>query len=273
MKDSLGRKIDHLRLSVTTRCNLDCFYCHKEGNKAPAEMSICDAKTIVTDASKAGIRELKITGGEPMLWTALPELIEHAEKSGYEEIGLTTNGTSLEKKAALLRKSGLSHINIGCDSVGKSMPKNLPSLEPHIMKAKESGLDVKINMVALDSNNADIPRMIDFCHHSCINLQLIELIDRTSPHFFSLQDTETHLKSAAKALLTRKMQGRKRYHIGEIFIELVRPDRHFCEKCNKIRVGADGNIIPCLRKEERLAFKGIGSFGDACSMRVGYGYG
>jgi GTP 3',8-cyclase len=273
MIDALGRHINHLRLSVTTRCNLDCFYCHREGNLTDAEMSLEDAKRIVSEARAASINELKITGGEPLLWEPLSDLVRYAHHAGFWDIGLTTNGTGLKAKAVALRQAGLSHINIGCDTVGLGMPKNLKAVKPAIEGARDACLLVKMNMVVTIGNNYEIPDMIANCRSLGVGLQLIELIDSASPHFYSLQLTEEELAGSADWSEIRGMQGRRRYHYGDNFIELVRPDRHFCEKCNKVRVGADGRVIACLRKPERIEFTGKGSIIEACNARVGYGYG
>lgn len=271
MIDQLGRKIDHLRLSVTARCNLDCFYCHGEGNVSMEEMSFCEIKKILQDAAESGITTIKVTGGEPLLREDISEIVGEIKRLGMVP-ALTTNGTLLEEHVPSLKEAGLTKINIGCDSLTGILPKNIERMKKGILAAKDVGLDVKINMVAIKGINIDqIEEMLEFCKANSVNLQLIELINNAE-HFYSLSDIENRLKKDSESVEIREMQNRKRFHMGRIFVETVRPDRDFCRACNKLRVRADGRLMPCLMKDAAIDFKGSGSIENACNARDGYGY-
>jgi GTP 3',8-cyclase len=279
IKDKLGRRINHLRLSVTDRCNLSCFYCHHEGNSLPKnEMETEQVKNILSEARSAGILTVKFTGGEPLLRKDIVELIRAASLAGFEDIALTTNGTLLHQMADDLRKAGLARVNIGCDSITEKMPKNISSIKKAISASKKAGISVKLNVVMLKGINDDeIQRMIDFCIAEKINLQLIELVDTNNPsyytHFLSLEEWEKKLEHMSDMIIMREMQGRKRYFLEGIFVELVRPDKEFCVGCNKIRITADGKIRPCLIKDDGITdFLDRASIEEAGRKRDFYGY-
>ncbi len=279
MMDAAGRKVDHLRISLTSRCNLDCFYCHKEGNQDIGdEMSFQQVCYTLREAEKAGIRSIKFTGGEPLLRSDIIDIIGYACSLGFEDIGLTTNGTLLDRYADVLYDAGLRRVNIGCDSLAGILPKNTEKLEKGIIAAKSTGLGVKLNMVVLNGiNDKQVDGMIGFCTTHSINLQLIELIECENGYeryFYSLEDWENMLSKRADKVVVRDMQRRKRFFLGDIFIETVRPRKEFCKGCNKIRITADGRIRPCLMKSTGIIdFDGRHSLEAVCRMRDKYGYG
>ena len=196
LMDALGRGVDHLRISLTDKCNLDCFYCHKEGGESGGEeMRTEHVFNILDEAKNAGITTIKFTGGEPLLRADLFDIIKHAKSLGFEDVGLTTNGTLLENYAKGLKEAGLERINIGCDSLTGILPKNMLRLKKGIDAAIKAGLDVKLNMVVLSGiNDHNIQDLLDFCREKKINLQLIELIevepDAYKKYFYSLAGWE-----------------------------------------------------------------------------------
>jgi len=275
MQDLLGREIDHLRISVTNRCNLDCFYCHREGNDEGPEMPLSKILSIINDASDSGIKTIKLTGGEPLLRDDLPDIIRQAKALGMQ-VGLTTNGTMLSEKAMELKKAGLERVNIGCDSVSGVLPKNTEKLKLGILAATSAGLITKLNMVVLKGiNESEVWGMLDFCRLHNVNLQLIELIGLNNDYsrHVPLDDIEKKLGAKSDFSRQRKMQGRKRYYFGEMFVETVRPNPGFCAKCNKLRVTATGKLKPCLVREALVDYKSSKSFAKACGARDAYGYG
>lgn len=275
MIDGNGRKIDHLRLSVTSRCNLECFYCHREGNGlCTAEMELGRVFQILQEFRRAGMVGLKITGGEPLLREDIPDIIAEAARLGYD-FGLTTNGTLLEGFALRLKASGLRRINIGCDSLTGVLPKNTERLRAGIIAAVRAGLEVKLNMVALRGiNDMQIMPMLDFCIRNRVNLQLIELAEQAAwqrKYFLALEQWESLLAGMAEKKEIRVMQNRPRYYLRGIFVELVRPGKDFCRACNKIRVTADGRVRACLAKDECIKFQGRSSIEKVIRVKE-YGY-
>ncbi|MBN2457961.1 GTP 3',8-cyclase MoaA [Candidatus Woesearchaeota archaeon] len=290
MIDAVGRHVDHLRLSLTKRCNLDCFYCHKEGNTQDTtgdagnmhEVSTEKVFEILSESKKAGISSLKLTGGEPLLRKDIAEIVRYADMLGYEDIGLTTNGTLLHSCACELADAGLNHVNIGCDTLTLSsqLPKNAVRLEKGMLESVRAGLQVKLNMVVLRGiNDGEIWPMIDFCAAKGINLQLIELVRLGDmgifeSYFYPLMDIEDELRQRSESVRKRAMQGRMRYYMDGIFVEVVRPSPDFCSRCNKVRIDCHGRIMPCLmRKDEVFEFKGACALAKAVKARDKYGYG
>ena len=124
--------VTHLRLSVTDRCNIQCFYCRHEGQSCNgADMSLDTIRSIIRDMVSLGIRHVKITGGEPLLRSDIVEIVRDIKS--YPQIidlSMTTNGLLLEKLALPLKEAGLTRINIGCDSLYSDMvPKTMTKID------------------------------------------------------------------------------------------------------------------------------------------------
>ena len=113
IKDKFNREISYLRLSVTTECNLNCFYC--AAGKKPEEslLSFNEILKIVSAAAKVGVSKIRLTGGEPLLRENLPELIYEISKiKNINDISVTTNGHRLPQLAERLKAAGLNRLNI-----------------------------------------------------------------------------------------------------------------------------------------------------------------
>ena len=117
MKDPYGREVSNLRISITQECNLDCFYCHREGGtKTDYEMDVDEISTIFDIAVESGIKGVKITGGEPLMRIDVQEVVEEAAKR-FEDISLVTNGVLLKDLAQPLADAGLKRINVSLDTL------------------------------------------------------------------------------------------------------------------------------------------------------------
>lgn len=281
--DPQGRPVTHLRMSLTQRCNLQCAYCHHEGEESPGEeMSTRTACEILGVFADHGVRKLKITGGEPLLRADICEVIRFAKDAGFEEVSLTTNGTLLPGRATRLKEAGLDRLNIGCDSVSSSvLPKTAGSVLPALNAAKEAMFsNTKLNMVVLKGvNESEIERMIEFAGEEDATLQLIELIPTGDGYFrkyhFDLGPVEEELHRRTVSVTVRRLQGRKQYHLPGVDVEVVRPfHSHFCKKCTKMRVTSDGVLRPCLMRPDLLIpFTGPDSVKEAVGLRRIYSCG
>jgi cyclic pyranopterin phosphate synthase len=279
MIDKYGRKITNLRISVTQRCNLNCSYCHKEGESAGSlsEISLKTIQKLVKCAGEMGVKSVKITGGEPLLRRDICEIIKSiAHIPGIEDVALTTNGILLQEYAYSLKRAGLNRVNIGCDSISSSIvAKRVENILPGLISAKKVGLEpIKINMVVLkDINHHKIKEMIKFVGKYKVILQLIELIPTRNwyyqKHYFSLNTMEKELQKKAKKIEIREMQARKQYYLNNAIVEIVRPTHTlFCKYCTKIRVTSNGKIKPCLMRDDNLVeFKDKTSFIEALRRR------
>jgi len=268
--DNFGRKIENLRISITGKCNLNCFYCHNEGKKIESAdiMSKEEIMTIINAFYQLGIQKIKITGGEPLLRNDVCEII-HSMPS-LRDISMTTNGTLLEKMAPELAEAGLNRINISLDTLDSKKYKKITGGDVKkvikgINAAYAVGLTpIKVNMVILkgvNENENEIEELLNFT--SSLNkeggpviLQVIELLNlpNVEEYHFDIGSIEKKYAEKAKSVLVRKMHKRRQYAIGDSLIEFVKPleNKDFCKNCNRIRVTADGQVKPCLMKNDNL---------------------
>ena len=271
--DKYGRKLNSLRISVTQKCNLKCFFCHKEGETTSNnEMAPEEIGKIAKIASELGIKKIKLTGGEPLLRDDLSEIV-HKIAQCVDEVSLTTNGVLLEKYARKLHQAGLKRVNISLPSIS---PRNFQKItgeeleeqvENGIRAALQSGLyPVKINMVVLRGINVDeIPRAIDFAREANATLQLIEFqpiqqenISYWKDFHYDLAPIEDWLKNRAVSVEENPLHKRRRYvlekNYGLVYVEIVRPmhNSRFCQNCTRLRVTSDGKLKPCLLRNDNL---------------------
>jgi cyclic pyranopterin phosphate synthase len=261
LKDPYNRPVTNLRVSLTARCNLDCIYCHAEGEKMPdGQMSAEEIREILAVAADFRIRHVKFTGGEPTLRKDLVEII--ASVPDGIEASMTTNGTLLSKLAGDLRDSGLSRVNVSLDSLDRENYRRIAGrdLLPNVLDGIQAALDagitpIKLNMVVLDGINDheldDFLRYVRGNRH--LVLQLIELMDFKSCTYHSdLKGLESSLASRSREIITRRMHHRKKYCIDNAEVEVVRPlhNTEFCAFCNRLRVTSDGRLKPCLLRTD-----------------------
>lgn len=265
--DSYGREITNLRISVTQRCNLNCFYCHREGEqKAVGEMSAGEISRICSIASKLGIKKLKITGGEPLMRDDIVDIISKCSNY-FEEISMTTNGTLLACLAPRLKGAGLSRVNVSLDTLNRSVYRKITGQDllsevlDGIGKSIEAGLTpVKINTVVMKGiNEMEIDELMKYSKSVGAILQLIELEtqkERVNERFFkdyycSLEPIEKRLESIALKIVARDLHKRKKYYLPEE-VEIVRPMHNtaFCAHCHRLRITSDGYLKPCLLRED-----------------------
>jgi GTP 3',8-cyclase len=263
LKDSFNRTVTNLRISLTNRCNLRCFYCHAEGEVNPKEqMSAEEIAELMQVGAKFGIRSIKFTGGEPLLRPDLEEIIR-AVPPGIEA-SLTTNGTLLAQKAAGLKAAGLSRVNVSLDTLRPERYKAITGKEclSDVLLGIQAAIDVgltpvKLNMVLLEGINED--EMDDFMEYVRNNrnlvLQVIELMEFNECKFHGDVDSvEQDLDSRATQIITRRMHHRKKYCLDGAEVEVVRPlhNTEFCGFCNRLRVTSDGKLKPCLLRSDNL---------------------
>jgi cyclic pyranopterin phosphate synthase len=275
LDDSFGRPLLNLRIAVTKRCNLNCSFCHGEGEEKCAtdfnlvEMKVDEIVHIVRIAVSLGISRIKLTGGEPLMRKDIAEIVEEISAlHGLKDLSMTTNGTMLAFQARELYSKGLKRVNI-----------NLPTLDPQVYSiltgspvtealdgveaAVKAGFSpVKLNMLMLKGiNDSAVPEMIGFAKRAWVILQLIELepINVTGAYYSfnhkSLDQYEAMLKEKASKVETRRrMQNRRIYHLPNVDVETVRPTEstEFCLHCTRLRLTSDGKLKPCLMRNDNL---------------------
>ncbi len=265
--DPHGRRVNSLRVSITQRCNFDCFFCHQEGESGPdGEATPEEIETIVSVAAELGIGKVKITGGEPLLREDVVEIVKLIAPH-VNEVSMTTNGYLLAERACELKEAGLDRVNVSfhsgnpeifCKIIGRYA---YSKVKEGIAAAKECGLNpVKLNMVVMKGlNEAEIPRMIEFAKEAGATLQLIEYqplergVDDWSNYHYDLKPLEQELEAKSSRVVEREMHRRKQYHLSDGgVVEVVRPmhNSDFCMYCTRLRLTSDGELKPCLMRED-----------------------
>lgn len=269
--DGHGRAVDYLRISVTERCNFRCQYCmpEKPFSWVPAEnlLSFEELFKFVKVAIDQGVNKIRITGGEPLLRKDLDYFIGliHTHKPDID-LALTTNGFLLPELAHQLKSAGLKRVNISLDTLkpvvaAQIAQKNVLSrVLEGIETALEVGLKVKINMVPLQGiNDSEILDILEYARERGIIVRYIEYMENihANSEIQGLHGKE--ILSAIKKRYTITKIGRAfsspsfNYKIKEngYVFGLIDPHKHdFCEDCNRIRLTAEGHLIPCLYFDE-----------------------
>ena len=265
--DPYGRHVTSLRISLTQRCNFNCFFCHQEGESGPnGEVTPEEIEAVVSVAAELGITKVKLTGGEPLLRDDVVEIVRRI--SPYvEEVSMTTNGYMLKEKACALREAGLKRVNISfhstdpdkfCKIIGR---ESAQAVREGIDAALECGLNpIKLNMVVMKGiNDNEIEEMIAFSKEVGVILQLIEYqalekgVEEYDSFHCDLRPLEEELASRSEEIVEREMHRRKQYHLKDGgIVEVVRPmhNSEFCAYCTRLRMTSDGHLKPCLMRED-----------------------
>jgi cyclic pyranopterin phosphate synthase len=275
MIDPFGRKISYLRLSVTDRCDLRCVYCMAEDMTFLPKSEVLSLEELERLAGafiRLGTNKLRLTGGEPLVRRGILDLIgslgRHYLKSGQlKELTLTTNGTQLAKSAESLRAAGIERINVSLDSFDPDRFRritrtgDLAQVMAGLQAAKEAGLKVKLNMVALKGINEDeIDHAVAWCGEQGFDLVLIETmplgeVEDRLENYLPLDEVKRRL-SAKWTLEASPMStgGPARYvRVAETgrMLGFITPLTHgFCEACNRVRVTCTGTLFLCLGQED-----------------------
>lgn len=278
LRDRYGRSIEYLRLSVTDRCDLRCFYCMPKGFKdfeEPRDWLTFDEITRLVGAfARLGTKRVRLTGGEPLLRRNLAGLSASlARLPGIEDLSLSTNATRLGRHAAELRAAGVSRINVSLDSLERACMQQitgrdtLDQILEGIMAGKQAGFSpIKINMVALRGiNEHQIDAMVAFCIEHGFVLRLIEAMPMGATGrdatWLDLGPVEQHLRRQFGLMpqVARLGGGPARYLVtpdGRSSVGFITPmSQHFCGDCNRVRLAVDGTLYLCLGQEDKFEFR------------------
>ena len=274
--DQFARRISYLRLSVTDRCDLRCAYCMPERQtflpKADV-LSLEELHELSLGFIDRGITKLRLTGGEPLVRRDVIELIKALGRkvgNGLDELTLTTNGTRLSEFAGEIAAAGVRRINVSLDTLDRerfarlTRRDSLPQVLEGIAAAREAGLKVKLNTVALKGiNEGEIPDLIAWAHGQGHDMTLIEVMplgeveeDRFD-HYLPLSAVREDLERRwTLSPSGHRTGGPARYFdIAETGgrLGLITPlTNNFCDGCNRIRVTATGQLFACLGGNERV---------------------
>lgn len=279
--DRFGRTVDYVRVSLTDRCNLRCVYCMSEDMaflpKADL-LTLEELDRLCTAFVHRGVRHLRLTGGEPLMRRGVMDLVRglsrHLQSGDLDDLTLTTNGVRLREFAAGLARAGVRRVNVSLDSLDRAVfariarADKLPQVLDGIAAARDAGLRVKINTVALKQDNAaDLPRIIQWAHDGDMDVTLIEAMplgvtdqDRAD-QFLSLAAVRRDLSSFWTLTdLPERSGGPARYvRVAETGGKLgfITPLSHnFCESCNRVRVTCTGTLYMCLGQDAAVDLRG-----------------
>ena len=270
--DKFQRPIISLRISITNRCNVRCFYCHHDGIIPQSyEMTPDEIYRVAKIAADIGVLKIRLSGGEPLIRNDIVEIVEKLETIGFKDIALTTNGTLLGEYAEQLKSAGLNRVNVSFDTLNPETYRfitkrdYIKNAKEGIKKASEIGLyPVKVNMVVMKGiNDHEIWDMFQFCKENNAVLQLIELLKTDycpdnsfyDEYHFDMDEVEEELTKIADDVKTRHfMQDRKKYFVEGGEIEVVKPmdNTQFCKNCTRLRITPEGKIKPCLLRNDNL---------------------
>lgn len=276
LADSFGRRISYLRLSVTDRCDFRCRYCMSERMQFLPKREILSLEELaaLADAFIArGIKRIRLTGGEPLVRRGIEDLVRTIGRrigDGLDELTITTNGSQLRQYAPALADAGVRRINVSLDSLDPdrfsfiTRRGDLATVLDGIAAAREAGIAVKINMVALkDVNEDEIEPMLRWCAAEGHDLTLIETMplgevedDRTD-RYLPLDGVRRDLEQRfTLSPIDYRTGGPARYvRVEELDAKLglITPlTNNFCDGCNRVRVTATGQIYMCLGHDDRL---------------------
>lgn len=296
--DRFGRVHTDLRISVTDRCNLRCFYCMPEEGVAfrpPDEiLRFEEIQRFVQVAARLGIREVRLTGGEPLVRKGICRLVEMlAAVPGIDDLAMTTNGVLLPDYAEALKAAGLSRLNISLDTLDRrkfhqiARRDELPRVLEGIAAAERAGFRrTKLNALAIRGYTEDeVVPLARFARRHGMELRFIEFMPLDGDDLWDagrVLPGEQILKILAGALgpLERVTRGGSRgpateyrFRDGGPPIGLVPSvSEPFCDLCSRLRLTADGKVRNCLFSMEewdaRAVLRAGGSDGQLAELVI-----
>ena len=278
LTDPFNRAIEYIRLSVTDRCDLRCFYClpedYRDFEEPEGWLTFDEIERVIRTFATLGVRRLRITGGEPLVRKNLSSLTSQlAQIPGIEDLSLSTNAVRLSKHAVSLKQAGITRINVSLDSLREDRFKQitkgrLDKVLNGLMAAKAAGFaPIKINMVALRGINDDeVEDMVEFCIEHDFTLRFIETMPmgdtgrEGADHYIDLQEIKSRLAKRYQLIPGVMPGGGPARYVQvagtDLRIGFITPiSQHFCETCNRVRLAADGTLYLCLGQDHKFEFR------------------
>jgi cyclic pyranopterin phosphate synthase len=273
LRDSYGRVVTYLRVSVTDRCNLRCFYCLPRGDERCGRLSQLDMSEIaeiIGVGVTLGIRKVRITGGEPLVRPGVIDLIRDLRAlPGIADLALSTNGTLLAAHAADLKAAGLMRVNVSLDSLQPAVfyaisgRRDLDRVVAGIDAARDAGLaPLKLNVVVMRGvNDGELPAILDFAAQHAAQVRFIEYMplglgQRWESSYVPRRQILERIRSCLADVTPRRQAGDTAAYYplrsgGEVGV--ISPvSCRFCDLCNRLRLTADGYLRPCLTSEGQV---------------------
>lgn len=278
LQDPFGRRITYLRLSLTDRCDLRCGYCMDEGTRFLRRQEILTLEEIHTVASAfadLGVEKIRVTGGEPLMRRGALALLEGLSLlPGVRELVLTTNGTQLAHQALPLRMAGIQRLNISLDSLRPERFREitrggrLEQVLAGIEAARRVGFEgLRLNCVIQPGINEDeIPALVAFARDRAMDIAFIERMPlgggADGDDGVSADTVRARVEQHFPLLPTLEDTGgpARYFRLGghPTRVGFIAPMSHdFCAGCNRVRLTADGRLLPCLGQAGAMDLKRV----------------
>jgi GTP 3',8-cyclase len=282
LRDTFGRVATDLRVSLTDRCNLRCSYCMPaEGlDWLPTDEVLTDdevVRLIRIGVEMLGVREVRFTGGEPLLRRGLPDIIRRTTQlRPRPETSITTNALGLSRTARTLAEAGLDRVNVSLDTVRRDVfhtitrRDRLDDVIAGLEAARDAGLGpVKVNAVLLRGVNDDqAPELLRWCMEREYQLRFIEQMPLDAQHGWSraaMVTAEEIFESLRSEFLLEPAEEPRGSAPAELFAVdggphtvgvIASVTRPFCGDCDRVRLTADGQVRNCLFAREESDLRG-----------------
>ena len=248
MLDRFNRNINYLRISVTDRCNQQCYYCMPENRvnfiKVEHILAYEEIAKITAELVNEGISKVRLTGGEPLCRRGIVSLLSMLSKiDGIKDLSMTTNGVLLAQYAGELKESGLDRLNVSLDAVDRSEYKRVTGTDN--LNDVISGLDaavragfgpdsIKLNCVVEESSKEKNAREVaKFAAESGFGIRFIRMMDIEKGEFWPVEGG----------------------------------DGGYCRACNRLRLSSDGSLFPCLFSDVSFSVMELG-IKEACRQAL-----
>lgn len=263
--DKYGRRVDSFRLSITSRCNYNCIFCHREGIAGNRDelLSPEDYGFLAKVGKGLGINKYKLTGGEPLVREDIEHIVS-AITENAPHVSITTNGSLLFAKAKKLAESQVEYINVSLHSLNPVIysyitqvysTKLLDVVLRGIDAALSHGLKVKLNFLLMKINAGEFRSILDYASSRGLDINIIELIPLGTPpgiyasQHAALDPVVEYLEKIAVRKDVREFQNRPEYVLpagNRAIVIKGYGNPHLCARCTRLRLTPDGKIKTCI---------------------------
>lgn len=283
VRDPYGRTFKTLRVSLINTCNLGCVYCTfgndelKENYKSSKEKALSSAElsqSIKHLHQVLNLDTIRFTGGEPLLYKELPELVKSVKSEGIYNLKITTNGLLLEGLAVKLKDAGITELNVSLDAFDEdifykmSRRSGVNRTFSGIDAAIKAGIKVKINSVIMKGlNDSQIIPLLNYAFDRGLTIRFLEIMamghlyGNSDKHFFSQEEILSVIsRHHTFSRLSRKHSSTANYwqtDEGNTFGIVANESEPFCGDCNRLRLDSYGNIYGCLSSNHPISIKDV----------------
>lgn len=280
--DQYGRSFSTLRVSLLDRCNFACVYCVEEDGQPVNKRSCSQGKNgaapvkelILALHKKLNFGTVRLTGGEPLLFEGIEQLVYELKCAGVPAVKMTTNGFLLPQLAGRLAVAGLDELNVSLDALDEEVFRKMSGRDQcsrvleGIDAALDAGIPLKLNAVIMKGiNDSEILPLMEYAREKGIVLRFLELMKmghlfrEGADRFFSSYEILERISTTGPLMaLPRKESATATYWKtaeGQEFGIIANESAPFCSDCNRLRLSSDGKIFGCLSSNEGFSIVGL----------------